>query len=550
MSDPLASLLLDLADRTGTEASRRRTFRLHGRRAEIAAKAGLTPAALQAELERLVARRAILLTGDLVTILDRAVLERAEDERIASFTGPRVLSPSPEDAVRALLADERFLAAPRTAALLAYLARKALSGETEEIDPARIGVEALGLPPDHDPSRDPTLRVLLMRLRRTLDEYYAENDRHDFKLRIPPGACRLVIQHNPARRSSGRPEPDAAASSAGDGAAASAPERHAERRTRAADEGSPSRSPPADAASDAAELIERMVDDYLLGRLVPGSVHATSNDLQIIQGAAELLAAESLPERVRRRLTLVSEAVGEAIVRTGDMRALARRGASDARRRAGDSVETLLAHAERFARLASNDTGPSVAIEARPDDPPITIPAERHRAAEQVLGCLVLLARATTPKGTTARLVIGGGPGDGDGDDGDGDGDDPPARRLVLDLRCPDPAGGFLDSTGSARPELKLLCSLVSRAGGVLRGAAPTGDAGARLLVTLPLRDPRPPPPPPPPPPPDPCPPGADDRVSRAEEAKSSTVTPRRSFAWVDPRPRPAGRRRRLARRC
>jgi len=77
-----------------------------------------------------------------------------------------------ESALQAVLADERFAAAPRMSAFLAYVVGQTLDGAAERIKAYTIGVDALGKPESFDPQGDPSVRVLANRLRASLEDYH------------------------------------------------------------------------------------------------------------------------------------------------------------------------------------------------------------------------------------------------------------------------------------------------------------------------------------------------------------------------------------------
>ena len=198
MQNALATFLVNLSARANGEGLNRQTLRLRVRREDLARHLDMTPRGLESEFRRLVSRRAISLTlDDTVTILDDAALAASRAERTGTLGG---FPPTPEHALSAILADERFAASPRVSTLLVYLVEKAMDGEIEQLDARRIGIEALGKPEDFDPGRDPALRVLITRLRRMLDDYHADGlcrdgDREDdVVIRVMPGTYRLSIE--------------------------------------------------------------------------------------------------------------------------------------------------------------------------------------------------------------------------------------------------------------------------------------------------------------------------------------------------------------------
>ncbi len=74
-------------------------------------------------------------------------------------------------------------------ALLAYLGAKAIEGAGEPLKEHRIGVEALGKPPEYDPRIDPTVRVEVAKLRKKLEDYYRDAGAgHPIRILIPKGS--------------------------------------------------------------------------------------------------------------------------------------------------------------------------------------------------------------------------------------------------------------------------------------------------------------------------------------------------------------------------
>lgn len=102
-------------------------------------------------------------------------------------------------ALRATLDDERFATAPRTAALLVFLVERTIEAEADALDPNRIAVEFLGRSLDADPRADPTVRVLLSRLRRLLEACRATASRGTPVLSLPAQGFRVVLERAPGR---------------------------------------------------------------------------------------------------------------------------------------------------------------------------------------------------------------------------------------------------------------------------------------------------------------------------------------------------------------
>lgn len=73
-----------------------------------------------------------------------------------------------------LLAEKRFSGAPQMSAFLRYIVTQTLEGNAERIKAYSVGVDALGKPDSFDAQNDPSVRVLALRLRKTLDAIYTE----------------------------------------------------------------------------------------------------------------------------------------------------------------------------------------------------------------------------------------------------------------------------------------------------------------------------------------------------------------------------------------
>lgn len=90
--------------------------------------------------------------------------------------------------IDAVLASDIFARAPSLAQFLAYVCRKVLSGESEQIKEYNIAVEAFGRQPDFDQKADAIVRVEAHRLRKRLKQYYeTEGAAHPLRIVIPPG---------------------------------------------------------------------------------------------------------------------------------------------------------------------------------------------------------------------------------------------------------------------------------------------------------------------------------------------------------------------------
>lgn len=72
-----------------------------------------------------------------------------------------------------LLAERRFSGAPQMSAFLRYIITQTLAGNADRIKAYSVGVDALGKPDNFDAQNDPSVRVLALRLRKTLNAIYA-----------------------------------------------------------------------------------------------------------------------------------------------------------------------------------------------------------------------------------------------------------------------------------------------------------------------------------------------------------------------------------------
>ena len=85
-----------------------------------------------------------------------------------------------------ILSSPLFIAAPQASRFLSYVVQKKLSGQSAQIKQYTIAVEAFGYPADFDPFTNTAVRVLAGRVRRMLEQYYAEDGSHDdIRIEIP-----------------------------------------------------------------------------------------------------------------------------------------------------------------------------------------------------------------------------------------------------------------------------------------------------------------------------------------------------------------------------
>lgn len=122
-----------------------------------------------------------------------------------------------------------------------------------------------------------------------------------------------------------------------------------------------------DAGRPPAEWLERVNRHALLARLMSATVHDVNNLLQVVSGAAEVLAMDPTPEAVTRRTTSIVAQAGQA---TGALQALAAfarnpdssggHGDRVRPRAIADQAVALHLHALRKARIAVTVEGAEV----------------------------------------------------------------------------------------------------------------------------------------------------------------------------------------------
>lgn len=91
-------------------------------------------------------------------------------------------------ALEAILASEKFVAAPQMSAFLRYVVEQAASGNKFRIKAYTVAVDALGKPDSFDPQNDPVVRVLAGRLRSSLTAYHENNPDADIIIEMKPGS--------------------------------------------------------------------------------------------------------------------------------------------------------------------------------------------------------------------------------------------------------------------------------------------------------------------------------------------------------------------------
>ncbi|WP_279359445.1 hypothetical protein [Methylobacterium indicum] len=92
-----------------------------------------------------------------------------------------------------------FRRSPKLAAFLGYIVEEELAGRGETIKAYTIATQALGRADSFDPSNDPSVRVEAGRLRRVLDEVYADEGRTlPVRILVPVGAYRPSFESQSA----------------------------------------------------------------------------------------------------------------------------------------------------------------------------------------------------------------------------------------------------------------------------------------------------------------------------------------------------------------
>jgi len=91
-------------------------------------------------------------------------------------------------ALEAILATDKFEAAPQMSAFLRYVVEQAANGRQNRIKAFTVAVDALGKPDNFDPQNDPVVRVLAGRLRASLSAYNDENPDAALMITMKPGS--------------------------------------------------------------------------------------------------------------------------------------------------------------------------------------------------------------------------------------------------------------------------------------------------------------------------------------------------------------------------
>ena len=85
--------------------------------------------------------------------------------------------PSPEavrQQLQAILASRPFVTATRARRFLTYVVEQTLAGQTDAIKELVLGIEVFDRPADFDPKLDTIVRVEAGKLRKRIEEYYAD----------------------------------------------------------------------------------------------------------------------------------------------------------------------------------------------------------------------------------------------------------------------------------------------------------------------------------------------------------------------------------------
>jgi adenylate cyclase len=107
-----------------------------------------------------------------------------------SFDSRLPFSPeSIREQLQKILASPDFQSSAVLRNFLSHVVEKTLAGEADEIKGYTVATEVLGRKPDFDPDKDPIVRILAGKLRRTLERYYLTQGRQDpVRFDIPKGA--------------------------------------------------------------------------------------------------------------------------------------------------------------------------------------------------------------------------------------------------------------------------------------------------------------------------------------------------------------------------
>lgn len=111
-------------------------------------------------------------------------------------------SPSPEvvrQQLQAILTSRRFVTVARARRFLTYIVEQTLAGQTDGIKELVLGTEVFDRSGDFDPKTDPIVRVEAGKLRKRLEEYYAdEGISAPVRIEVPKGAYVPQFQYSVA----------------------------------------------------------------------------------------------------------------------------------------------------------------------------------------------------------------------------------------------------------------------------------------------------------------------------------------------------------------
>jgi TolB-like protein len=109
-------------------------------------------------------------------------------------------SPSPElvrQQLQAILASRQFVLVARARRFLTYIVEQTLAGQTDGIKELVVGSEVFDRSNDFDPKTDPIVRVEAGKLRKRLEEYYAnEGVSASVRIDVPKGAYVPLFQYS------------------------------------------------------------------------------------------------------------------------------------------------------------------------------------------------------------------------------------------------------------------------------------------------------------------------------------------------------------------
>lgn len=102
-----------------------------------------------------------------------------------------------------------FRRSQKLAAFLSYVVEEELAGRGEGIKAYTIATQALGRADSFDPGNDPSVRVEAGRLRRVLDEVYADEGRQlPVRILVPVGAYRPTFELQGSEQGSEKAPPE------------------------------------------------------------------------------------------------------------------------------------------------------------------------------------------------------------------------------------------------------------------------------------------------------------------------------------------------------